>query len=523
MVLYLAQDVHRTRLDVRTAKANVMDGTQTALTPVKTPMIATSLEELEAAARRDLAYTGYPAHPWIPARMQGGQRVLDVAIIGGGQGGIGTAFALMREQIGNIAVFDRNPVGQEGPWVTFARMITLRTPKHVTGPDYGLASLTPRAWYEAKYGADAWANLGKIPRQEWQAYLCWFRDVTGLPVHNETSVTNITLEGDTLRLTLQTPKGTFERHARKVVLATGIDGSGRWQIPGFISEAVPPTQFAHTAQDIDFATLAGKRIGVLGAGASAFDNAATALEAGAGSVDLCLRRRDIPRINPYRWMESSGFLGHYAEMPDLLRWRFIRHIFDLNQPPPQDTFWRCRKHPNFSFHTGCPWHSVAMDGNEIVVATPAGEMRFDFLIVGTGFAIDIGLRPELAAIAPHVATWADRFTPPPGEESALLAGHPYLGDAFQFTERVPGAAPYLANIHNFTFGATPSMGLSGASISGMKYGVRRLVAGLARDLYVADGQAHLDSLRAYVTPELVSTERQDVPEPDAAPAPVGIS
>ena len=31
-------------------------------------------------------------------------------------------------------------------------MITLRTPKHITGPDYGVASLTPRAWYEAKYG-----------------------------------------------------------------------------------------------------------------------------------------------------------------------------------------------------------------------------------------------------------------------------------------------------------------------------------------------------------------------------------
>lgn len=497
-----------------------MDGMQPGGAAIEAPLIADSLAGLAAVVRRDLAFTGYPAHTWVPPRMMQGQRVLDVAIIGAGQGGLGVAFGLMREKITNIAVFDRNPEGREGPWVTFARMITLRTPKHVTGPDYGIASLTPRAWYEAQHGRAGWEALGKIPREIWQAYLDWFRRVTELPVCNETEVVAIVPEADALRLELKTPQGPMVRYARKVVLATGIDGSGRWQIPAFIRAAVPADRFAHTAQTIDFSTLAGRRIGVLGAGASAFDNAATALEAGAASVDLCLRRRDIPRVNPYRWMESAGFLGHYADMPDLLRWRFIRHIFDLNQPPPQDTFWRCRRHENFAYHTGCPWLGVTMDGADIVVATPGGEMRFDFLIIGTGFEIDLTLRPELRAVAPLAATWADRFTPPPGEESPLLAGHPYLGDAFQLTEKHPGSAPYLANIHNFTFGATPSMGLSGASISGMKYGVRRLVAGLARDLYVADAQAHLASLIAYDTPELVSTDRPDVVEPDPAPRPV---
>lgn len=485
------------------------------------PRIASSLAELEQAVRRDLEFTNYPAHTWIPPQYRQGERVLDVAIIGAGQGGLGTAFALLREKITNIAVFDRNPEGAEGPWVTFARMITLRTPKHVTGPDYGISTLTPRAWYEAQHGADAWTNLGKIPRQTWQAYLNWFRRVTDLPVRNETEVTDITPDDGLLRLTLKSAEGTSTVFARKVVLATGIDGSGRWQIPSFIRDAVPAGRFAHTAMDINFDALKGKRIGVLGAGASAFDNAATALEAGAASVDLCLRRREIPKVNPYRWMESAGFLGHYASMPDLLRWRFIRHIFNLNQPPPQDTFWRCRKHETFTYHTGCPWTAVAMDGDDIVVSTPKGDMRFDFLIVGTGFVIDVGLRPELAGMAQDIAIWADRFTPPEAEQSALLSGHPYLGDSFQFTEKTPGTAPHLAQIHNFTFGATPSMGLSGASISGMKYGIRRLVAGLARDLYVTDAEKHLASLMAYNTPELVSTDRPDVPIPD--PAPVNVA
>ena len=123
------------------------------------PPIAASLHELKILVRRDLAFTDYPAHPWVPARHHHGRRVLDVAIIGGGQGGLATAFGLMREKITKIEVFDRAAPGQEGPWVTFARMLTLRTPKHVTGPDLGLPSLTPRAWYEAKFGRAAWATL----------------------------------------------------------------------------------------------------------------------------------------------------------------------------------------------------------------------------------------------------------------------------------------------------------------------------------------------------------------------------
>jgi cation diffusion facilitator CzcD-associated flavoprotein CzcO len=213
--------------------------------------------------------------------------VLDVAIVGAGQGGLGTAFGLLRERISNIQVFDRNHQGLEGPWVTFARMITLRTPKHITGPDYGVASLTPRAWYEAKYGVAAWAGLDKIARQDWQAYLRWFRRVTDIPVQNDADVAAIRPEGAALRLILATPTG-----------------SRRWEIPGFISRPIPPDRFAHTVQDIDFGRLAGRRIGVLGAGASAFDNGATALEVGAGSVGLCLCRRDLPRINPYSAHQS---------------------------------------------------------------------------------------------------------------------------------------------------------------------------------------------------------------------------
>jgi cation diffusion facilitator CzcD-associated flavoprotein CzcO len=135
--------------------------------PADVPM---TLADLESRVRANLACLDYPAHPWITGRQHEGADVLDVLIIGAGQGSLSTAFGLLREKITNILVVDKAVRGEEGAWTTFARMITLRTPKHVCGPGLGIGSLTPRAWYEARFGAEAWQCLDKIPRERWQDY-----------------------------------------------------------------------------------------------------------------------------------------------------------------------------------------------------------------------------------------------------------------------------------------------------------------------------------------------------------------
>jgi hypothetical protein len=40
---------------------------------------------------------------------------------------------LLLLQVTNVLVLDENPAGLEGPWVTYARMVTLRTNKALTG------------------------------------------------------------------------------------------------------------------------------------------------------------------------------------------------------------------------------------------------------------------------------------------------------------------------------------------------------------------------------------------------------
>src|SRR3954447_11142288 len=418
--------------------------------------------QLSKRVRHDLTYLSYPPRPWTVPRAREGVPVLDVLIVGGGHSGLGTAFGLKLERITNIRIIDRSPRGLEGPWRRFARMREIRTPKEVTGIDFGIPSLTARAWYESKFGRPAWNRIVRIPQEIWRSYLDWYRDVLDLVVENEVELTSIEPAGDVLLAHLRHSDRIERVHARKIVLATGFDGSGRWRAPASLVANLPAERYAHSADDIDFRRLAGKRVGVLGVGASAFDNAAVALEAGAARVDLCFRRAEMPRVNPLIWMNFAGLLGHFGELADLERWRFMRHILEeLPVPPTQDTFWRCRSFENFAWHADCAWKSVREEAGVAKVETEAGTFAFDFIIFGTGVETDLSARPELAPIVHHIALWRDRFTPPPGEESELLARHPYLGAAFEFTEREPGAAPFLSRLHNFTFGAMPSLGLTG--------------------------------------------------------------
>ena len=66
---------------------------------------------------------------------------------------------------------------------------------------------------------------------------------------------------------------------------------------------------------------------------------------------------------------------------------------------------------------------------------------------------------------------------------------------------MPGAAPYLRYLYNYTFGGLLSLGFGGASISGMKYSIPRLVGGVTGSFFVEDRAAHFDSLRTFAETE----------------------
>jgi cation diffusion facilitator CzcD-associated flavoprotein CzcO len=467
-------------------------------------MGATMLDELRQRLATELEYTSYPDKQWIlpltgsAARLAAGRPVLDCAIVGGGQFGLTIAFGLARERVERVQVFDANPAGQAGPWMTFARMDMLRTPKDVGGHELGVPSLSFRAWYEAQHGRAGWDELDRIPRPVWMAYLNWYREVAGIAVQSETRLTALEPLGNELfELTLEHDGAAQTVLARTVVLATGAEGSGDRVIPGFVTEAVPPHLRAHSNDRIDFSRLRGKRIGVLGAGASAFDNAATALEAGAAEAHLCFRRAGLPLSNPRRWMENSGFLAHYVSLRDAEKWAYMKRLYDISQPPPAPTLRRATSLAGFHMHAATPWLALRHTARDTVIAvTPAGEMEFDFVIAATGMVVDLTRRPELAAIAGTVALWGDQYQPPPDLADERLARFPYLGRHCEFISKDFGSAPWASRIFTITRGATLSMGPSSASNSNIKYTAPRIIAGVTRQLFLDQRAA---SFEAFLT------------------------
>jgi cation diffusion facilitator CzcD-associated flavoprotein CzcO len=457
-----------------------------------------TLAQLEADVARDLALIAHPRAEWLEPRTSGGQPVLDVLIVGAGQCGVVTGFALLREKVRNILVIDRAEPGREGPWLTYARMPNLRSWKDQSGPDLGIPSLTYQSWHEARFGAASWEKLELIPKEYWNDYLLWHRRVTGVPVRNGVealSVAPARTDDGLPCLAVETSEGPLL--ARKLVLATGQEDAGRWWMPDCIA-ALPAHLRAHTADPIDFAALRGKRVAVLGAGASALDNAAMALEAGAAEVVLHCRRPAPQLVQPYRWLTFSGFLHHLHAVPDEWRWRFMAHVLGLRESFPQATWDRAARFPNFRMETGRAWLDarVGPDGRA-VVETPRGPFSADFLICGTGMRPDFDRVPLLAGFARNIARWSDRYAPPPEEADARLGAFPYLAADYAFEERVPGETPWIRDIHLFGISTTMSFGPAGASINAMVYAVPRLAAGLTRGLFTADLPRLWAQLRSY--------------------------
>ena len=471
------------------------------------------LPALEARLARDLSLLELPAKPWVPARAHAGRRVHDVIFVGAGMCGLAGAARLKLSGVDNVVLFDAAPAGLEGPWETFARMETLRSPKTLSGPCLGLPALTFRAWYEAQAGEDAFAAMDKIPKAAWMDYLRWYRRVLDLPVVNEIRVTDVAdAGGGLIAVTRSDAAGTRVEHTRHLVLATGRSGLGGGAVPGFL-DGIDRRFWAHSADEIDFAGLKGKRVIVVGAGASAMDNAATALEAGAASVDVLIRRREMPRINKMTGISSPGVVHGMRGLPDAWKYCFNAYVADQQVPPPRSSTLRVTRHANARTFLGCPVVSVSEAGDHVVVRTPRYDFEADFVIAATGFRNDFAGRDEFAAFAPFIRTWRDVLGEDLGEEArTFLLDAPYLGEAFEFLEKAPGACPMLARIHCFNDAAMLSHGKLSGDIPAISAGADRLMRGIAADLFAADVETHFENLQAYDTPELLGDEWVDASE-----------
>lgn len=222
---------------------------------------------------------------------------------------------------------------------------------------------------------------------------------------------------------------------------------------------------------------------------------------------LYLRRPHLPQVNKSKWTAFPGFLKGYAGLDDAMRWRFYTYIFSEQIPSPYESVLRCDAHPNFSIRFGEAWTDVTPRFDGVTIHTPAGAQEFAAAILGTGFDVDLALRPEIAPFRDDILLWRDRVS---SDEAALhpeCARFPYVGPGFELMARDPGGQPGLSSIHILNWGLTLSHGALAGDIPGLAIGVNRLSEALCRDLLCNDIECHWARLQALDDEELEPTRR----------------
>jgi cation diffusion facilitator CzcD-associated flavoprotein CzcO len=177
-------------------------------------------------------------------------------------------------------------------------------------------------------------------------------------------------------------------------------------------------------------------------------------------------------------------------LPDAIRWHQAIRFRQAGSTPTIDAIERVVAFPNFHLHLGAPWQETYVEGEQVVARAADGTFRFDHVIAGTGYFADPSARPEIAGFADQILLWRDRYLPPGDEADEYLGSHPYLGEAHEYLEKVPGQAPYLRDIHAHNPAGFVSFGLPIGDVPSMRRDIPLVTARISHDLFLADLDKH---------------------------------
>jgi len=460
-----------------------------------------AFEFLQEEVDNQLASIQHPNRNWVKQRFTKNlEPILDVAIVGGGQTGLTVAFSLKQHCIHNICVFDKNSEGFAGSWINIGRMEKLRTPKTTTGPDLDIPVLSFKNWFCEKYSQQTWDRTDYIPRLDWHDYLNWFRKVLKLPVEFNCHVGPLQLDSINecylFDVFQKDKKNTI--FARKVILATGLEGSGGWMIPQFVKQNISSSKYSQAAYPIEEASIRDKDVAILGAGPNAFDLALEAYQMGAKSIKIFSKRDKLVSLHCFKWGEFTGFMKCFVDLTDEQKYSFSARMFEMGQPPVPERVDKVFSLKNFSMHYSSPWINTFEKDDKIVIQTPKGDFLADFLILATGWYCQLENRPELKHLVGKIAKWKDKYNPPAGRSYEKLLQFPYLGRGFQFTPKNKEDDFYISSLFNMTGGGLVSNGFcAGTGLTGMKYSIDLITHELCKQFFLEDAGKYYESFDLY--------------------------
>ncbi len=299
--------------------------------------------------------------------------------------------------------------------------------------------------------------------QQFVDYGLWVQQQC-VPQLEQRDVVAIAKDGADFHLTLD--DGETLR-ARRVVLATGLACFDSLPEP-FAS--LPAELCTHTTHVKDYSSFSGLSVAVIGAGQSALEAAALLREAGATPTliareDRMLWMNRVPREQPWwkrirspisglgsgprAWVLSHvpGIIHH---LPDGMRTRFVaKHL------PPEGAWWlRSRVDGKVEELTQVTVSAARADGDGCVLSLSGNgvergtERRFDHIIAGTGFRVDVDriayldapLRSQIARIMGSPRLDAHFETSVEGLHMIGPASAMSFGPLFRFVVGAPHSA-----------------------------------------------------------------------------------
>ena len=225
------------------------------------------------------------------------------------------------------------------------------------------------------------------------------------------------------------------------------------------------------------------------------------MEHGADAVHLFVRRPGLAAVPITRTRGYPGAYDNYRHLPDAIRWHQALRFRLYGSTPTVDAIERVVAFDNFHLHLSAPVQETYVEADQVVLHVADGAYRFDHVIAGTGYVVDPTARPEIAEFADKILLWRDRYTPLDDEADAFLSLHPYLGEAHEYLEKTPGAAPYLRDIHVHNPAGFVSFGLPIGDVPSMKRDLPLVTGRISRDLFLADLDLHEQRMNGTMAPD----------------------